>query len=253
MPPAKRASSSTTKTATPSAAKKPAAKKPAAKKPAAKSASPAAKATVTTARKSTAKTATQAKSGATRTANSASDGAAKTADAAKTGLMATATATAEALKETAESAKIAAKGTATVASKGAKETKSRAKAANTRARNTDSVTLTREHVQETLDDAASGDEVGDLLHKGARRFENVTRKARKAQPVDRLVRGADRARRAAGVGPAFPIVGYDDLNVGQVQARLKELSEPDQRTVLTYERKNANRKSIVGALEKSLA
>jgi hypothetical protein len=131
-------------------------------------------------------------------------------------------------------------------------------------------------VQETLDDAASrgritrkdanelvielmrrgrqtGDEVGDLLHKGARRFENVTRKARKAQPVDRLVRGADRARRAAGVGPAFPIVGYDDLNVGQVQARLKELSEPDQRTVLTYERKNANRKSIVGALVKSLA
>jgi polyhydroxyalkanoate synthesis regulator phasin len=203
MPPAKRAPSSTTKSAPSSAARKPAAKKPAAKKPAAKSASPAAKATATTARKSTAKTTTQAKT-------------------------------------------------------------------------TDSVTLTREHVQATLDDAAArgritrkdanelvtelmrrgrqtGDEVGDLLHKGARRFENVTRKARKAQPVDRLVRGADRARRAAGVGPAFPIVGYDDLNVGQVQARLKELSEPDQRTVLTYERKNANRKSIVGALEKSLA
>jgi polyhydroxyalkanoate synthesis regulator phasin len=202
MPPAKRAPSSTTKSAPSSAARKPAAKKPAAKKPAAKSASPAAKATATTARKSTAKTTTQAKT-------------------------------------------------------------------------TDSVTLTREHVQATLDDAAArgritrkdanelvtelmrrgrqtGDEVGDLLHKGAKRFENVTRKARKAQPVDRLVRGADRARRAAGVGPAFPIVGYDDLNVGQVQTRLKELSKPDQRKVLTYERRNANRKSIVGALEKSL-
>jgi polyhydroxyalkanoate synthesis regulator phasin len=171
-------------------------------------------------------------------------------------------------KPAAKSASPAAKATATTARKSTAKT-------TTQAKTTDSVTLTREHVQATLDDAAArgritrkdanelvtelmrrgrqtGDEVGDLLHKGAKRFENVTRKARKAQPVDRLVRGADRARRAAGVGPAFPIVGYDDLNVGQVQTRLKELSKPDQRKVLTYERRNANRKSIVGALEKSL-
>jgi hypothetical protein len=38
-----------------------------------------------------------------------------------------------------------------------------------------------------------------------------------------------------------------------VQSRIKELKKPEMRKVLTYERKNANRKSVVGALEKSLA
>jgi hypothetical protein len=31
---------------------------------------------------------------------------------------------------------------------------------------------------------------------------------------------------------------------------VKELTKPEARKVLTYERKNANRKSVVGALEK---
>ena len=74
-----------------------------------------------------------------------------------------------------------------------------------------------------------------------------------SDPVDRFVRGADRARRAAGVGPSFPILGYDELNASQVQSRIKELKKPEMRKVLTYERKHANRKSVVGALEKSLA
>ena len=75
---------------------------------------------------------------------------------------------------------------------------------------------------------------------------------RSSEPVDRIVRGADRARRAAGVGSSFPISGYADLNVSQVQARLKELSKPELRKVLTYEREHANRKSVVGVIEKSL-
>ena len=91
------------------------------------------------------------------------------------------------------------------------------------------------------------------MAKGRAQLESATKKVRKAEPVDRLVRGADRARRAAGVGPTFPIIGYDDLNVSQVQARIKELSKPEQRKVLTYERKHANRKSVVGALEKTLS
>ena len=67
------------------------------------------------------------------------------------------------------------------------------------------------------------------------------------------MRGADRARRAAGVGPSFPILGYDELKVGQVTSRIKELGKPDLRKVLTYERKHANRKSVVAAIEKRLA
>jgi polyhydroxyalkanoate synthesis regulator phasin len=143
----------------------------------------------------------------------------------------------------------------------------------------DVVMLTRERIQETLDDAASrgrvtrkdanelvaelvrrgrsgGDDVVSqiegLLDKGRDQIESATKRAKRSEPVDRIVRGADRARRAAGVGSSFPISGYADLNVSQVQARLKELSKPELRKVLTYERKHANRKSVVGTIEKSL-
>jgi hypothetical protein len=143
----------------------------------------------------------------------------------------------------------------------------------------DVVMLTREHIQEALDDAASrgrvtrkdanelvaelvrrgrsgGDdvvaEIEGLLSKGRDQIGSVTKRAKRSEPVDRIVRGADRARRAAGVGSSFPISGYPELNVSQVQARLKELSKPELRKVLTYERKHANRKSVVGAIEKSL-
>jgi polyhydroxyalkanoate synthesis regulator phasin len=143
----------------------------------------------------------------------------------------------------------------------------------------DVVLLTRERIQETLDDAASrgrvtrkdanelvaelvrrgrsgGDdvvsEIEGLLGKGRDQIETATKRAARSEPVDRIVRGADRARRAAGVGTSFPIIGYADLNVSQVQARLKELSKPELRKVLTYERKHANRKSVVGVIEKSL-
>ena len=143
----------------------------------------------------------------------------------------------------------------------------------------DVVMLTRERIQETLDDAASrgrvtrkdanelvaelvrrgrsgGDdvvsEIEGLLGKGREQIESATKRAARSEPVDRIVRGADRARRAAGVGSSFPINGYADLNVAQVQARLKELSKPELRKVLTYERKHANRKSVVGVIEKLL-
>jgi polyhydroxyalkanoate synthesis regulator phasin len=136
----------------------------------------------------------------------------------------------------------------------------------------DVVMLTRSHIQEALDDAASrgrvtrkdaNDLVSDLVRRGrggsndlVKEIEGLlaraSKRARSSDSVDRIVRGADRARRAAGVGPSFPIIGYDELNAPQVQSRLKELKKPELRKVLTYERKHANRKSVVGALEKSL-
>jgi polyhydroxyalkanoate synthesis regulator phasin len=144
----------------------------------------------------------------------------------------------------------------------------------------DLVMLTRDRIQETLDDAAARGrvtrkdandlvtelvrrgraerddlrgELETLVKQGRGQLESAGRRARSAGSVDRVVRGADRARRTVGVGPSFPILGYDDLNATQVQKRVKELSRPEQRKVLNYERKHANRKSVVGALEKSLA
>ncbi len=257
------------------------------------------KATATSARKGAAKTATQAKSGAAKTRSSAKSGAAKTAGAAKATAKSAAT-TAKtagaAAAGTARTARAGAKGTATAAAKGAKTTRTGAKAASTKTTKAsgggvksvaeqltqgaikprDVVMLTREHIQEALDDAAArgrvtrkdaNDLVSELVRRGrgggtdlVKEIESLlskagsaTKRARGSDSVDRIVRGADRARRAAGVGPSFPILGYDDLNAAQVQSRIKDLKKPELRKVLTYERKNANRKSVVGALEKSLA
>jgi polyhydroxyalkanoate synthesis regulator phasin len=258
-----------------------------------------AKSTATSARKGAAKTATQAKSSAAKTRSSARSGAAKTAGAAKSTAKSaanTAKTAGAAAAGTARTARAGAKGTATSAATGAKTTRTSAKAASTKTTKAsgggvlsvaeqlaqgaikprDVVMLTRGHIQEALDDAASrgrvtrkdaNDLVSELVRRGrgggtdlVKEIESLlskagaaTKRARGSDPVDRIVRGADRARRAAGVGPTFPILGYDDLNAAQVQTRIKDLKKPELRKVLTYERKNANRKSVVGALEKSLA
>jgi hypothetical protein len=258
-----------------------------------------AKSTATSARKGAAKTATQAKSGATKTRTSAKSGAAKTASAARSTARSAAT-TAKtagaAAAGTTRTARAGAKGAATTAAAGAKNTRTSAKAASTQTRRAsgggvksvaeqlvqgaikprDVVMLTRGHIQEAMDDAASrgrvtrkdaNDLVTELVRRGrgqgtdlVKEVESLlgkagsaTKRARGSDSVDRIVRGADRARRAAGVGPSFPILGYDELNASQVQSRIKELKKPELRKVLTYERKHANRKSVVGALEKSLA
>jgi polyhydroxyalkanoate synthesis regulator phasin len=141
------------------------------------------------------------------------------------------------------------------------------------------VVLTRERIQETLDEAAErgrvtrsdADELVSvlvqrgrqqtdelmldlerLLGRGRQQLDSAARKARRSEPLDRLVRGADRARRTVGVGSSFPIVGYDDLTSGQVQIRLGNLSPPELRKLREYERQHANRKSVLTAIESRL-
>jgi polyhydroxyalkanoate synthesis regulator phasin len=143
----------------------------------------------------------------------------------------------------------------------------------------DLVMLTRDRIQDTLDDFAArgrvtrddanelvaelvrrGREQTDdiliefeqLLDRGRDQLETATRKARRTEPVDRVVRTADRARRTVGVGPAFPILGYDELTAGQVGDRLGGLTAPQLRKVRDYERRHANRKTVLDAIEKAL-
>jgi polyhydroxyalkanoate synthesis regulator phasin len=84
------------------------------------------------------------------------------------------------------------------------------------------------------------------------RVRNVAAAARHAPGTDRALRAVDRARRAAGLGSPFPISGYDELTAAQVKERLGELSPAELRKVRDHERRNANRKSIVAAIEKHL-
>jgi hypothetical protein len=63
----------------------------------------------------------------------------------------------------------------------------------------------------------------------------------------------DRVRRAAGVGPNFPITGYDELNASQIQGRLSDLTPAELRKVRDHERRNAKRKTILKAIDTKLA
>jgi polyhydroxyalkanoate synthesis regulator phasin len=251
------------------------------------SASKAAGRTTTQAKSAATKTRNAAAGGAASTRRSARSGsaatAAKTAGSAAAGTAKTAGSGA---KGTATAARRGAKRTGSTA-KAASTSTSRASGGDGIAsvadqlvkgtvKPQDLVMLTRERIRETLDDAASrgrvtrkdADElVSELVRRGRSqsddlrseiegllgRVETATKRARSSKPVDRLVRGADRARRAAGVGPSFPILDYDNLTAAQVKSRLTDLSRPDRRKVLTYERKHANRKTVVGAIEKSLS
>ena len=78
----------------------------------------------------------------------------------------------------------------------------------------------------------------------------ATKRAR--EQADPVLAQADRARRAAGVGPSFPILGYDDLTAAQVQSRLDGLSPAELRKVRDYEKRNANRKSVLDAVQSKL-
>ncbi len=85
--------------------------------------------------------------------------------------------------------------------------------------------------------------VEQLLGKGT---------SRAAQSGDVALREVDRARRAVGVGPTFPISLYDSLSAAQVQKRLNDLTPAELRKVRDYEKRNQNRKSIQGAIERKL-
>jgi polyhydroxyalkanoate synthesis regulator phasin len=91
--------------------------------------------------------------------------------------------------------------------------------------------------------------------RARKQVEAATRGARSraARATDPLLAQADRARRAAGIGPSFPITSYDDLTAAQVQSRLGDLSPAELRKVRDYERRHANRKSVLSAIETKLA
>jgi hypothetical protein len=99
----------------------------------------------------------------------------------------------------------------------------------------------------------SRDQLGTAATDARKRAGTAGRRARRQPPVDRVLREVDRGRRVAGVGGNFPILGYDDLSAGQVSGRLTDLTPAQLRKVRDYERRNANRKSVLTAIERALA
>lgn len=141
------------------------------------------------------------------------------------------------------------------------------------------VVLTRDRIQEVLDDAAArgrvtrsdanelatelvdrGREQTDqlmsdverLFGRGRQQLGSATMRARRSESLDLLLRSADKARRTAGTAQSLPIVGYDDLTAAQVRDRLDGLAPAELRKVRDYERRHANRKSVLAAIDKRL-
>ena len=125
------------------------------------------------------------------------------------------------------------------------------------------VVLTRDRLQEAVDDAV---ERGRMTRHDATALVTALFERGRTQTDDliaqiedivtgtptRIVREVDRARRAAGIGSNFPISGYDDLTAAEIGERLNDLSAPELRKVRDYERRNANRKSVLQNIERKL-
>ena len=126
------------------------------------------------------------------------------------------------------------------------------------------VVLTRDRVQEAVDDAVERGRmtrndatalVAALFERGRSQTDDLIAQleAVVTGTPTRLVREVDRARRATGIGSNFPVSGYDDLTAAEVAAELDGMSDADLRKVRTYERANANRKTVLGAVERKLS
>ena len=107
----------------------------------------------------------------------------------------------------------------------------------------DLVVITRSRLQEVIDEAVERGRItrGDAADLVAALLSEIGR-----APIEA-------ARRVAGLGPEFPIAAYDDLTAAEVIAKLDEMSAADLRRVGAYEKANANRKTVLGAVERKLA
>ncbi len=140
------------------------------------------------------------------------------------------------------------------------------------------VMLTRERIEEALSKSGklSPKEArgiaGDLVKRGRKETNDVLKdlegllekgrrdvskragsaRGRAVHAASPAIARADRARRAAKVGSSFPISLYEDLNVGEIKTRLADLTPAELRKVRDHERRNANRKGVLSAIESKL-
>jgi len=90
--------------------------------------------------------------------------------------------------------------------------------------------------------------------RARRQVEGATARAGRTvrDTADPALAQADRLRRRAGVGGSLPITAYDQLTAEQVKSRVSDLTPAELRKVRDYEKRNANRKGVVSAVERKL-
>jgi polyhydroxyalkanoate synthesis regulator phasin len=155
-----------------------------------------------------------------------------------------------------------------------------------------SVTISRDRLQEVVDDAVKRGRlqrrdaekiVSDLVSRGRRQtssmlrdLERVADQARKEvrgrsgparrqasqaarragraarDAADRPLAEAVRLRHRAGLPSRFPITAYNQLTAAQVKSRLGDLTPAELRKVRTYEGNNEKRKGVLQAIDRKL-
>ena len=95
----------------------------------------------------------------------------------------------------------------------------------------------------------SRDRLHEVLDEAVRRGR-ITRGDAAELMSELLTVPRDLARRVTG---RVPIAGYDDLSAAEVVRELDGLRDADLRRVAEYERANANRKTVLAAVERKLA
>jgi polyhydroxyalkanoate synthesis regulator phasin len=130
----------------------------------------------------------------------------------------------------------------------------------------DAMVITRGRLQEVLDDAVDRGRMTrddatqlltELVARGRRQTDDLLRdlEALVSAPAGRVLREVDRARRATGIAAATGVggvTGYDDMTAAQVIERLDGLEPADLRAVRDHERRNANRKTVLAAVQRKL-
>jgi len=107
----------------------------------------------------------------------------------------------------------------------------------------DVMVITRERLADALDDAVrrgrmTRDDATELLAEIVRRAIQAP-----AEGIIKRVTGEDE----------FPIAGYDELTAAQIVSHLGGLEAPQLRRVRDYERRNANRKTVLAAVDQKLS
>ena len=120
----------------------------------------------------------------------------------------------------------------------------------------DLVVISRTSLQEVVDEAVrrgritrsdAAELVSELIARGWGQADDVF------EELEQLMRAPfEAARRVAGLGPEFPISGYDDMTAAEIVGELDGMGADDLRRVREYERANANRKTVLNAVERKL-
>ena len=135
------------------------------------------------------------------------------------------------------------------------------------------VMISRERIEEVLGEAVDQGRItardaqritSGLVKRGQRQTNDVLKDLegllRPSDARGRAVRRAspalaqvDRLRRTAGVGPSFPITGYDELTAAQIQSRLGSLTPAELRKVRDHERRTGKRKTVLSSIESKIS